>query len=124
MFWATLVSLRQIEMSATCSRGLQIHSCGGYLLFFKCKEMQPEVLRLRKTEQQSDVIYLCSHSCQHDETVCSSSNIWHVHAPGNLLTNNQAAMLTAQPVILEPFKETAGTRSLLLSVLSSFWLPR
>lgn len=80
--------------------------------------------RQKGTEQQRAVIYLCSQSRQHDETVCLSSNVWYLRAPGVLLTNNQAAAFTAQHVILEPFRETAGAHSPLLSVHADFQLPR
>jgi len=86
--------------------------------------MWPEVARQKGTEQQSEVIYLCSHSCQRDEKVFFSSNIWHVRAPGVLLTNNQAVVLAAQHVRLEPFRETVGVLYTLLSILSRVQLPR
>lgn len=78
-------------------------------------QMQSDVARSGQTkegaEQQSEVIYLCSQSCQHDETVCFSSNICRARAPGILWTNKQPAVLTAQRVILEPFREAAGAHS-------------
>lgn len=95
-----------------------------FVVVVKCKAMQTKVAKQKGTEQQSEAIYWCSHYCQHDETVFFSSDIWHVLAHGALLTNNQAAVLTAQHVTLEPFRKTAGVHSPLLSVFPGFQLPR
>ena len=97
---------------------------GTFVVVVKCKVMQTKMAKQKGIEQQSEAIYWCSLYCQHDETFFFSSNIRYVRAHGALLTNNQADVLTAQHVTLEPFRETAGVHSPLLSVFPAFLLPR
>lgn len=87
--------------------------------FVKRKAMWPEVDRQKGSEQQGEVIYLCSQPCQSDEAVCFSSNVWYLCALVVLLTNNQAAAFTAQRGILEPLREARW--SPLPTVFSTHW---